>query len=383
MDYRPFGKTNLKLSALSFGCMRFADDDSAAGAIRKAIELGINYFDVAPAYCYCTSERRLAAGLKGADLSKLIITAKSSPGDGGEGVGQKHRPDIGFGINTADQARAEIERSMKIIGVDHLAVYHLWAIHHDRIFDEAMKPGGFLEGVRRAQSEGLCDYVGLTTHMPADNIIGYLKRFDFDMVTMPFHLRDTSRAKAVEYCAERGVGVIAMNSLAGGALAKPAQPLQALATGVGCATMTEAALRYLLGYPGVTTALVGFTYASQVEEDAAYAARGGLSAEARRLIECRVQELYANVKHFCSACGYCGECPEGILIPKVLEVYSNLLVPSAADSAMEELLKRLSEDAQGYDPSLCAACGQCEPKCPNNLPISELMAAAKEKWPGK
>ena len=393
MEYRPIGRTSLKLSALSFGCMRFADDDSAAEAVRKAIELGVNYFDVAPGYCGCTSERRLAFGLKGADRSKLIVTAKSSPGDGGEGIGGTHRPDIGFGINTADQARAEIELSMKIIGVDHLDVYHLWAVHHDCIFDEAMKPGGFLEGVRKAQSEGLVDYIGVTGHVSADSFISMIERFDFDMITLPFHLRDTTRAKAVEYCVERGIGVIAMNPLAGGALASSAKPLQDIALSIlslskdaglskdGCESMTEAALRFLLGYPGVTTALVGFTYASQVAQDVAYADRGGLPADARQALESRVRELYANVAHFCSACGYCGECPEGVLIPKVLEVYSNLLVPSIAESAMTQLLERLSKDGTGYDPSLCTACGQCESKCPNHLPVSELMAAAKEKWP--
>lgn len=381
MDYRPIGKTNLKLSALSYGCMRFADDDSAAEAVRKAIELGVNYFDVAPAYCGCTSERRLGAGLKGADRSKLIVTAKSSPGDGGEGIGQNHRPDVGFGINSADQARAQIERSMEILGVDHLDVYHLWAIHSDAIFEEAMKPGGFMEGVVKARSEGLIDYIGFTTHMPADNTIDYLKRFDFDMITIPFHLRDTSRAKAVDYCAERGIGVIAMNPLAGGALTSSARPLQAIAEDLGCGSMTEAALRYLLGYPGVTTSIVGFTYASQVEEDVKLATQGGLPSDMMSVAESRVQELYANVRHFCSACGYCGECPEGILIPQVLEVYSNLLVPSVADSAMNGLLEKLSSDGAGYDPSLCVACKVCESKCPNKLPVAELMAAAKEKWP--
>ena len=397
MDYRSFGKTNLRLSALSYGCMRFDDEESAAAAVKKAIELGINYFDVAPAYCGSTSERKLALGLKGADRSKLVITAKSSPGDGGEGIGQNHRPDIGFGINTADQARQQVERSMEILGVDHLDVYHLWAIHSDGIFDEAMRPGGFLEGVRKAQSEGLFDYVGMTTHMPADNIIDYCKRFDFDMITLPFHLRDTSRAKAVEYCAERGIGVIAMNPLAGGALAGPAQALQGIATSVlnfsknpspssilslSKGAMTEAALRFLVGYPGVTTSIVGFTYASQVEEDAAYADKGGLSTDEMTALQSRVNELYANVRHFCTACGYCGECPEGILIPNVLEVYSNLLVPSIADSAMQDLLDQRSKDGQGFDPALCVACGECESKCPNHLPVSELMAASKEKWPG-
>lgn len=382
MDYRPIGKTNLKLSALSYGCMRFGDEESAAAAIKKAIEQGVNYFDVAPGYCGGTSEQKLGLGLKGEDRSKLIITAKSTPGDGGEGVGGAFRPENGNGIDTADQVRAEIERSMKAIGVDHLDVYHLWAVHHDQIFDEAAKPGGFLEGVRKAQSEGLLDYIGVTGHVSADSFINMLKRFEFDMITIPFHLRDTSRAKVVEYCAERGIGVIAMNPLAGGALAGPAQILQGIASGLGCPNMTEAALRYLIGYPGVTTSIVGFTYASQVEEDVPYADKGGLSPEVMDTLQTCVSELYANVKHFCTACGYCGECPQGVLIPKVLEVYSNLLVPSIADATMQELLDRLSKDGQGFDPSLCVACGQCESKCPNHLPVSELMSAARDKWPG-
>lgn len=383
MEYRPIQKTRLRLSALSFGTMRFADDESAADAVKKAIHLGINYFDVAPAYCGKTSERRLAAGLKGARRTKLIVTAKSSPGDGGEGVGHSHRPDIGFGINTADQARRQIERSMQILRVDHLNVYHLWAIHSDRIFDEAIKPGGFLEGVYQAKMSGLIDYIGLTTHMPTDNIIDYVNRFDFDMVTLPFHLRDTSRAKAIEHCAEHGIGVIAMNPLAGGALAKDAQALQSIAKDLGCENMTEAALRFLLGYRGVTSALVGFTYASQVEEDVAYAARGGLSADEMQALQSRVDELYANVEHFCSGCGYCGECPEGVLIPKVLDTYSNLLLPSMADSTMDELVSMLSRDGRGMDPGLCVGCGQCEAKCPNKLPVAKLMTAAKDKWPAK
>lgn len=381
MEYKQIGKTGQQFSVLSFGCMRFSDDDTAAAAVKKAIELDVNYFDVAPAYCGGASERRLGLGLKGCDRSNLIITAKSSPGNGGDGIGENYSPETGFGIRSADQARKQIERSMEIIGVDHLDVYHLWACHGPAVFEEAMKPGGFMEGVIKAKSEGLFDHIGWTGHMDADGIIKILKEFEFDMVTIPFHLRDTSRRKAIEYCAERGIGVIAMNPLAGGGLAQPLPVLKSIAASLGFESMTEAALRYLASYPGITTVLNGITIADHAIEGASAISKGEISADTMALLETRVNELYANVKHFCSACGYCGECPEGILIPKVLDIYANLQIPSLADLALADLSEKLAAGPVGYDPSLCVACKSCESKCPNSLPISNMMSDAAVNWP--
>lgn len=381
MDYRFVEKTGYNISALSFGCMRFRDEETAAEAVRKAIELGVNYFDVAPLYCGRNSERWLGLGLKGL-RDKVIVTAKSTPGDGGDGIGETPNPEIGFGIRSADETRRQIERSMEIMGVDHLDMYHLWAVHGDAVFEEAAKPGGFLEGARKAQSEGLFDYLGVTTHLDGDAIIRFLDRCDFDMLTLPFHLRDTSRANAVAYCAERGIGVIAMNPLAGGALTRPAPVLQSIAASLGFESMTEAALRFLYSYPGVTTSLVGITYADQAAQGVRALEKGAIPEALAQELQARVQELYANVRHFCTACGYCGECPQGILIPQVLEIYSNVLVPSTAEAAMLDLAEKLAADPTGYNPSLCTACKSCEEKCPNRLPVSDLMAAATEKWPG-
>jgi hypothetical protein len=322
----------------------------------------------------------LGLGLKGIPREQVIVTAKSSPGNGGAGVGE-YKPETGFGIRSAAEARTEIERSMQIIGVEHLDMYHLWACHGDPVFEEAIKPGGFLEGVSQARAEGLFDYIGLTTHMDSDGIIRYLQRFEFDAITIPFHLRDTTRHKAVAYCAERGIGVIAMNPLAGGALAKPSPILERIATEQGLGSMIEAALRYLISYPGVTTALAGITYPEQAVENAAAVAQGALPADVSETIAERVSELYAKVEHLCTACGYCGECPQGIAIPRLLEVYSSLLLPSTADEAWEKLAERLAADPVGFDPSLCGACGQCESKCPNKLPVAELMGKAARLWP--
>jgi len=49
MHYKRVGKTGWQVASLGFGCMRFHDAESAAASVRRAIELGVNYFDVAPA----------------------------------------------------------------------------------------------------------------------------------------------------------------------------------------------------------------------------------------------------------------------------------------------------------------------------------------------
>ena len=379
MEYRPLGKTRLNISALSFGCMRFADEETAVSAIRKAVELGVNYFDVAPLYGGGTAEPRVGVGLKGL-RDKVMVMAKSSPGNGGNEVQENYSPESGFGVRSADDTRRQIDRSMKILGIDHLDFYHLWTCSSDAVFDEAMKPGGFLEGVRRAQSEGLVDHIGITGHADSDTLIRFLKGFDFELVTIPFSVLDTSRAKAVEYCCENGIALVAMNPLAGGALIRPSSTLQHIAEDVGCKSMSQASLRYLLGYPGVTTSLAGMTYAEHVIDGAEAIDRGALSHDKATQLRDKVHEVFQNVKHFCTGCGYCGECPEGILIPKVLEVYTSLLIPSNADAALTKLIDVLDSDPTGYNPSLCSACGICESKCPNKLPVSQLMTEASEKW---
>jgi uncharacterized protein len=381
MIYRHVPRTNWMLSALTAGTGRFVDDESSIAAMRKAIELGVNYFDVAPAYGEQRSEYRVGQAIKGC-RDRVIVIGKSSPGNGGEEPGE-YKPDTGFGIRSAAEVRFQIERTMRIMEVDHLDMYYLWSTHADLVFAEAMKPGGFIEGVERARADGLLDTIGLTSHIDADGLIRFCEQYPFGTVTIPFHLRDSSRARAVAYCHEHGIGVIAMNPLAGGSLARSSPPLDRIAQDLGIASMREAALRYVAHYPGITSALVGITYAAHAIEGAEIIEQGPLPEGVGEKLRERVDELYANVKHLCTGCKYCGECPQGVRIPEVLEAYSNLLVPSIADETLARLRRRLAEAPEGLDPSLCTACGTCEAKCPNRLPVSEMMAEAAGRWPGR
>ena len=77
MRYRPFGKTGLMISALSFGCMRLSDDmDLNEKLISKAIDYGINYFETTRGYCSGQCQQRTAPGLKGKTRG-VIVSGKS------------------------------------------------------------------------------------------------------------------------------------------------------------------------------------------------------------------------------------------------------------------------------------------------------------------
>ena len=88
MQYRLVPKTKWNVSALSYGCMRFKDEASAFEAVNKAIDLGVNYFDVAPLYGMGTAEPWLGKAIAGR-REGLILTAKSSPGNGGVSTGSR------------------------------------------------------------------------------------------------------------------------------------------------------------------------------------------------------------------------------------------------------------------------------------------------------
>ena len=75
MIYKEFGKSGLKLSALGFGAMRLpmlgegeasvVNDELAIPLMRRAIELGVNYFDTAPYYCNKLSEQAVGQAIEG------------------------------------------------------------------------------------------------------------------------------------------------------------------------------------------------------------------------------------------------------------------------------------------------------------------------------
>ncbi|OPZ24157.1 MAG: Aldo/keto reductase family protein [Lentisphaerae bacterium ADurb.BinA184] len=353
MNYRAFGRTGLMVSALSMGCMRLGEDQEAnTRVVARALELGVNYFETTRWYCGGQCQHRTAPGLAGKTRG-VIVSGKC-------GIG----PD-----STAYGFRQEIERQLDILGLTHFKFFQVgwfsWGM-----MPHLLKRGGVLDALRVARDEGLVQFVGFTGHDTAENFIKCLETGLFDSMTVPYSLINRTYEGTIRRAGELGVGVVAMCPVAGGTLACESSVLKE-ALGLDLPT-TEMALRFVLANPHVSTACSGMTSAGMVEQNACTVKAAGVagSSEDHARMCAGLEKLRAAFgARLCTACRYCMPCPRGVDIPRHMELHRNWKAFGLADITRRQL------DGVPADRAieLCNACGECEKKCPNQIPVRKAL----------
>lgn len=360
MLYRPFGKTGKEVSAVSFGGMRFPQPDnldSSAELILYAHRQGINYIDTAPVYCDDRSEEIVGHALTQLPREQIIVSSKSGKSD-------------------ADELRKNLERSLERLRTDHIDIYYIWHLMNKEDW-EKRQLGGAVEAALRAREEGLIGHLFCSSHMPGDGLAEVLKKGIFEGVLLGYNaLNFPYRRAAIEQAGEMEIGVATMNPLAGGLIPQNAERFSFLKSSPD-ESIVSAALRFNLSHPAISTALVGFSSISEIDQ--AVAAVEHFTP----LTEAQQQQLSPNINPdfdaLCTGCNYCLPCPVNIRIPAFMDTYNQVLLnPGVNDTAAKRLKFhwRLAAD-QVTD---CTACGACEKRCTQHLPIIERL---KELAPKK
>ena len=198
-----FGRTGHKSSRTLFGAAALArvTQDVADRTLEVLLRHGVNHIDTAASYG--DAELRIRPWLK-REPGRFFLASKTD-------------------ARTKAKARAELQRSLERLGVDHV---DLWQLHNlaDPIeWDTALSPGGVIEAAVDARAEGLVRFIGVTGHgsQIAANHRRSLERFDFDSVLLPFnyvtmHLPYYAEnfEALVKTCAERKVAVQTIKSIA-------------------------------------------------------------------------------------------------------------------------------------------------------------------------
>ncbi len=208
MKYRQFGRTDLKVSAIGFGCWEIGgtygrvDEGEFQRAVARAIDSGITCFDTAEAYGMGLSEETLARAL-GARRNEVVIATKF-------GVGYDEMP------NRRDSGRARvlasIDKSLQRLRTDHVDIY---LVHWPDPSTPLAETMAALDDVVR---QGKVRYVGVSNFRLAP-IKEAMEVRRIDVVQYAWNMFDRRmQAEVFPYCAAQQIGVMAYGSLAYGML---------------------------------------------------------------------------------------------------------------------------------------------------------------------
>jgi len=296
MEYRKFGKTDLEVSAIGFGCWEIGgtygriEQTQFERAVQQAIDDGVTCFDTAEAYGMGVSEQALARALNGRRRDVTIVTKF--------GVGYDELP------SRRDSSRsrvvASIEKSLQRLKTDHVDVYLVHWPDPTTPLDETM---GALDDIVR---QGKARYIGVSNFRLAQ-IEACMRLRRIDVVQYGWNMFDRRmQAEIFPHCGSHQIGVMAYGSLAYGLLSgtfhtgmqfeesdwrskggmlgnlnlfrtlfgpehfprnlAAVEDLRPLAAKYD-KTLPQFALRWTLSNPVVSTALVGFRTPAEVSEN--------------------------------------------------------------------------------------------------------------------
>jgi aryl-alcohol dehydrogenase-like predicted oxidoreductase len=219
MDYTTLGKTGLNVSRLSFGAsalggvFREIDESDGIRAVHAALDAGINYFDVAPAYGGTVAETVLGKALKGIARDRYFLSTKAG----------KYTQPGAYGSDelnySSARIRAGLEESMQRLGVDYIDIVHL----HDFEYQGGSKTEwAFTEGfptLVALKEEGRIGNVSAGIY-PLDLWQRVIAEAPVDAILTHNHycLNDTRGLELVEPCRAKNIGMINASPFASGLL---------------------------------------------------------------------------------------------------------------------------------------------------------------------
>lgn len=205
LEKRSLGKTGKMLSVIGFGGIIVMDatPEDASSVVKFAIDAGVNHFDVAPSYG--DAEIKLGPALE-PYRKNVFLSCKTTK-------------------RTKEDARRELEQSLKNLRTDHFDLYQLHAVTSLEDVKTILGPGGALETFREAKNEGKIRFIGFSAHS-VEAAMALMDGFDFDSIMFPINFATWNVGnfgpQVLERAKEKKMGIIALKAMAKGQWPKDA-----------------------------------------------------------------------------------------------------------------------------------------------------------------
>lgn len=354
MYYKQYGNSEMKVSAIGMGTMRYDDADVKAGNLAKCAEVvlyahekGINFFDSAPFYCNDKSEEITGLALSQLPRDSFYISSKVNMGT----YGGKFSPDA---------FRLRLETSLKRLKVDYLDFYYLWCLLDLESFHKQFDL--MYSSFEKAKQEGLIRNINFSSHMQGTQLEEVIATNAFKGMLIGYNaLNYRFRQAGISAAYKNGMGITVMNPLGGGLIPNNPDIFSYLTEGTDL-NVAQAALRFVASHKEITVTLCGCTTKEHVD-DAVKSVENLVEKPAAQIYD-EYENKGLLLNNLCTGCGYCKYCPQEIDIPKFMDAYNEKILGNSAEDRLKWHWGMPASKA-----AECIECGQCETLCTQHLPI--------------
>ncbi|NHJ47526.1 MAG: hypothetical protein FK733_07050 [Asgard group archaeon] len=365
MKYRTLGRTGLKISEVSLGTewIAYKPPELIKEVISKAIENGVNYFDII--FNFENYLEAISEAIEG-HRDDLVLVHHLTASEY-QGRYKKNR--------STKSCTETFERYLKTLKTDYVDILLIHFVQNmDDYEKHVIKEDGLLDLALKFKAEGKAKFIGLSTHQ-LDVVERVAKNGNFDVIMYQINLANNAmdnRNKILALCAQENIGLIAMKPYAGGALLRKKESVGIGGWRRGGETIKKKkipeivtplkCLHYSLSQVGVSAVVPGVANVQQLDVALNY----NKATDKEKDYSLLLKEFDEYIREQCVYCNHCQPCSSDIDIGPMFKVY---------DQAIFKLTEDLKNKYKEFDSlaSSCIECGDCEERCPFDVKVIEKM----------
>ena len=363
IDRRMIPALGKEISRLGYGGMRFpkngdeVDMDAAVQLLRKAYEMGINYFDTAMVYHKGESEKIFGKAFEPYPRNSYLIADKMSI----------------WLCSDEEDMKARFYNQLKTLKTDYIDFYLVHSLNRNHY--KKVKDLHCVEFLQQMKQEGKIKHLGFSFHDTYQVFTQILNDYTWDFVQIQLNYLDWHNQGAEQLYRElerRNLPVMVMEPVRGGYLAtidsERAKPFLELEPQRSIASW---AIRWVESLPQVAVVLSGMSDLQQLEDNVATMTHFEPMNEQELAAIDRVVEEIRKVNEIpCTGCRYCMDCPMGVDIPEIFSIYSQYKI-FGKEKAFVQDDEEVVEHGNGAEH--CVRCTACTTKCPQMIAIPDKL----------